>query len=61
MLDNFKDVLTINEVANILRIGHNSVYKMLRSGEIPNKRVDSKYIIPKIGVISYLNACIKSA
>ncbi len=62
MLENYKDVLTVDNLCEILNIGRNTAYKMLQSGEIPNRRIgNKKYVIPKVGVISYLNDCIKSA
>lgn len=56
MLENYGDVLTIIDVCDILNIGRNSAYKMLQDGEIPNKQVRRKYIIPKQGVINYLTS-----
>lgn len=56
MLENYGDVLTIIDVCDILNIGRNSAYKMLKDGEIPNKQVRRKYIIPKQGVINYLTS-----
>lgn len=59
MLEKYKDVISVDELCEILHIGRNTVYKMLRSQEIPNIRIGSKkYIIPKKGVISYLDSCI---
>ena len=59
MLDTYKDVLTVKELCEILHIGRNTAYKMLQSHQIPNKRIyGKKYIIPKIGVISYLNSAM---
>ena len=54
MLEEYKDVLTIDDVCHILRIGRNKAYQMLKTGEIPNKKKRHKYIIPKQGVIRYL-------
>lgn len=54
ILEEYKDVLTVKEVMEIMRVGRNTVYEMLQSNEIPNKKVRNKYIIPKIGVENYL-------
>ena len=48
MLEKYKDVISVDELCEILHIGRNTTYKMLRSQEIPNIRIGSKkYIIPK--------------
>lgn len=54
MLDNYQDVLKVNELMEILRIGRNTAYEYLQSGEIPCKKIRNKYIIPKAGVENYL-------
>ena len=36
-------------------IGRNTIYKLLRSGEIPAKRIGKKYRIPKIWLAAMLN------
>lgn len=60
MLEKYKDVLTVGELCEILHIGRNTAYKLLRSQQIPNKHINSKkYIITKNGVKKYLEDCIK--
>ena len=60
MLEKYRDVLTVGELCEILHIGRNTAYKLLRSQQIPNTRINSKkYIIPKKGVKKYLEDCIK--
>ena len=54
ILDDYGDVLSVKDLMKILHIGRNTAYMYLQSGEIPNKKVRSKYIIPKAGVASYL-------
>ena len=59
VLDKYKDVLSIDDLCEILHIGKNTAYNMLKSQQIPCRRIgNKKYIIPKEGVISYLNGCI---
>lgn len=53
--DSYGDVLTVDDVCMILHIGKNSAYRLLQSNEIPNRRIKSKYLIPKQGLINYLN------
>ncbi len=57
MLEEYKDVLTVEDLCKILRIGKNSAYKLLKNGLISNIKIKRKYIIPKTAVISYLNGC----
>lgn len=56
MLDSYEDVLTVNDICKILRIGKNSAYDLLKNGTIPCKKLRSKYIIPKVKVIDFLQA-----
>lgn len=56
ILSNYPDVLLPSEVQDILRIGRNKVYDLLRSGEIKSLRIGNKFIIPKMNLIDFLNA-----
>ena len=53
MLDEYNDVLKTEELMHILRVGKNKAYDMLKNGTIPNRKIGSQYVIPKIGVINY--------
>lgn len=59
-LDQFGDVLLPEEVGKILHIGKNNVYKGLRTGTIPSIRIGKKYLVPKVYLIEYLSAGMKS-
>lgn len=56
MLEEYKDVITVNELCVILRIGKNSAYRLLQNGEIRSRRLRSKYLIPKNVIIDYLQS-----
>ena len=56
MLDQYGDVLTPTELQEILGVGRNFTYSLLKSGEIPSLRVGKKYRIPKDAVIYYLGS-----
>lgn len=58
-LDDYGDVLTVKDLCKILGIGKNTAYMWLQEHVIPNKKIMQKYIIPKQGVISFLNNCIQ--
>ena len=58
MLEKYNETLSINDIMEILNVSKNTAYDYIKSGEIPNKKVRNKYIIPKIGVENYLkNIC----
>lgn len=57
MLEKYNDILTVNDVCDILNMGRNSIYDLLQSKEIPNKKIKNKYIIPKDNLIEYLKNC----
>lgn len=54
LFKNYPDVVTIKDVQEMLRIGRNAVYNLLRSGNIKSIRSGKKYLIPKLSVIKYL-------
>ena len=49
------DILSPDEVMDYLQIGRNTVYKLLKSGEIPSIRIGKKYRTPKILLADMLN------
>ncbi|HHY52470.1 MAG TPA: helix-turn-helix domain-containing protein [Clostridiales bacterium] len=53
-LDNYGDVLTIPELAKILRVGRNTAYSLVNSGEIKSVRVRNQIRIPKSSILEYL-------
>lgn len=55
MLEKYPDILEVEDICKILRIGKNTAYKLLQANDIPNKRIKRKYIIPKLGLVNYLN------
>lgn len=55
ILDSYSDVLTVNDVMNILHIGRNKAYELLRSKVIPSIKIGKKYVIPKNLMIEFLS------
>ena len=47
MLSEYPDVLTVQDLQKILRIGKSSAYGLVRSGKIPSVRIGSAYRISK--------------
>ncbi len=56
-LSMFKDepeVLTVPEVAKMLRIGKNKTYDIVREGRLRTVKVGGKFLVPKLRVIEFL-------
>ena len=54
MLSNYPDVLTVDQLMDILHIGRNAAYGLLKSGEIKTLRIGRRYIIPKKSIVAYI-------
>lgn len=54
MLENYSDVLKIDDIMNILYIGRNTAYKLIDTGAIKSLRIGRNIRIPKIYLIDYL-------
>jgi excisionase family DNA binding protein len=48
-------LLTVNEVAGILRVSNMTVYRLVKSGQIPAIRVGKNYRIKESDVNDYLS------
>ena len=56
MLNNYPDVLTVKQLAEILSIGINAAYQMVKAREIGSKRIGRAIRIPKSCVVQYLKS-----
>lgn len=56
MFTEYDEILSIEDVMEILHIGKNSVYSLLKSNEIRNIRVGKRYIVLKQSVINFITA-----
>ncbi len=54
MFKNEPEVLTVIDVARLLRIGKNSVYELVKTGNIGSIKRGKKIIIPKVCLVEYL-------
>jgi len=54
MLENYKDVLTVKEVLEVLPVGKNSLYRLLKEEKIKSFRPINKILILKKDLIEYL-------
>lgn len=48
------EVLTVQEVANLLRIGRNTAYEAIRRGELPAIKLCGRILVPKAAVQAML-------
>ena len=55
-LKQYPDILTVKDVAKILKIGINSAYMLINSGEIASHKIGRIYRIPKVCLIKYLGS-----
>lgn len=56
MLKDYPDVLTPRQVAEVLGICENSVYRLIRQRAIGSRRIGRKIIVPKVCVMDYLTS-----
>lgn len=54
MLKNEPEVLTVLEVAGILRVGKNKAYDLVRDGKISSIKIGGKIIVPKMCLVKFL-------
>lgn len=53
-LDKYQDILVFDELIEILGIGENTTYNLLKNKEIYSKKIGKEYKIPKVCVIEYI-------
>ncbi len=49
------EVLNVDEVAELLKLGRNSVYEAASRGEIPHRRVGRRLIFSRAAVLEWLS------
>lgn len=54
MLDNYNDILTVEETCEALRMGYNAIYSLLKKGKLKGYRNGRTWRIPKLAVIEYI-------
>lgn len=60
MLEQYQDILTIEELCEILKIGRNRAYELLDTGQIKGFRLGRPWKIPKLSVEHYLKNRLES-
>jgi len=56
MFSEYPDVITVEQLMEMLHIGKNAAYALLKSGEIRTIRIGRRYIIPKQSIITYISS-----
>jgi len=54
MFNNYPDCVNVLQLQQMLSIGRNKAYELLKTEQIKHRRIGKSYIIPKIYVIKYL-------
>ncbi len=55
MFSQYSDIVTIDELCEMLRIGKNKAYQLLRNGRISSFKDGRLWMIPKQAVIDYIS------
>ncbi len=56
MFNEYNDMLTVEDLMEVLAIGKNAAYELLKSGELKCFRLKGRWKIPKEAVIEYVRA-----
>ena len=54
LFSTYPDVVSIDEIQQMLRIGKNTVYELLKTEKLKSIKVGKKYVVPKKFVIDFL-------
>ena len=54
LFESYPDVVNVEEIQQMLRIGKNAVYDLLKNQAIKSIKVGKKYVVPKKYVIDFL-------
>lgn len=54
MFEQYNDLVTVEELCEMLFIGKNAAYKLLSSGQLKAFRYNRVWKVPKQGVIEYV-------
>jgi len=54
MLEQYQEVLDVEDVCRIFRVGRNRIYKLLQTGQLGGFRLGRTWKIPRIALEAYL-------
>jgi excisionase family DNA binding protein len=55
MFEQYDDVVTVEQLAKMLKIGRNTAYELVRSGLVPSVKIGRQIRVTKRAVIDYLS------
>ncbi len=55
LFKNYPDVVSVEQLSEMLHIGQVLAYRLVRNGEIKSRKVGREYKILKVNFIAYLN------
>ena len=56
MLEQYEDLMTVQDIQEVLHVGKNRAYELLRDGTISSIRLGKSWKVPKEAVISFLRS-----
>ncbi|MBU3153515.1 helix-turn-helix domain-containing protein [Clostridium estertheticum] len=54
MFENYKDVVNIEDLTQMLDIGKNKAYELINSGIIKSFKIGKVHKIPKVWIVDYI-------
>ena len=54
MLEDYPDILTVEEACEALRVGYNAIYELLNSGKLKAYKNGRVWRIPKVAIRKYI-------
>lgn len=51
----YPDVVSVEQLMEMLQIGQVLAYKLVKSGAIKARKIGREYKIPKVNIVAYLN------
>lgn len=57
ILNNYPDVLTVEEVGKVLTICNKTTYKLIKEGNIKSLKIGRTYRVPKVYLVEYILKC----
>jgi excisionase family DNA binding protein len=54
LFETYDDIITIDDLMDMLNIGRNYAYELLRSGKIKSFKIGKVYKIPKISIQQFI-------
>jgi excisionase family DNA binding protein len=53
-IENLPELLTPQEVRAVFGLGHNTIYSLIESGEIPSRRLGRRLFVPKAELLRFI-------